>query len=415
MTSAHTTPWSDLPVEYVTDKIPPGWHVGCNVTLEKYLEALDDWCTMTSYETNKSRVGAMRLRLKGTVKEFMDSNRLSADSRVDPYDDFITKIKGAFGKTTQNIHEQHFIAFFKYQRKRDESPQVYTANHDRLYARAVEGKLEMGNVARSFWYLWMGHFTDEQRRWILGKDVDNDYNKYKQIVKNALNMPESMTGHAHFAEFEDAAPAFLSSINEEKNTKDDFEEAYWELYNAYWGTSEKDWNEEREWSNEEIAAYQASEEWYDSDGNWYGDYGDAFMSVEEQEYWEAYYGQEYEEEEIDLDDPSIYLAGASDVDTESDEKECEVWLAARKSHRAHSRFRKTKKTGRGRSKGRGKGVRRKFGKGRPSWLPPPGKGCRDGFKGKSKGFGKKGKGKSYPQMSPPPWSKGKGKGKGKKR
>ena len=72
MTSAHTTPWSDLPVEYVTDKIPPGWHVGCNVTLEKYLEALEDWCTMTSYETNKSRVGAMRLRLKGTVKEFMD-------------------------------------------------------------------------------------------------------------------------------------------------------------------------------------------------------------------------------------------------------------------------------------------------------------------------------------------------------
>ena len=53
---------------------------------------------------------------------------------------------------------------------------MYTANHDRLYAKALAGKLEMGNVAKSFWYLWMGHFTEEQKRWILGKDVDNDYN-----------------------------------------------------------------------------------------------------------------------------------------------------------------------------------------------------------------------------------------------
>ena len=41
-TPASMTAWHDLPLDYVTDKIPPGWYVGCNVPLDKYLEAIDD-------------------------------------------------------------------------------------------------------------------------------------------------------------------------------------------------------------------------------------------------------------------------------------------------------------------------------------------------------------------------------------
>ena len=127
----------------------------------------------------------------------------------------------------------------------------------------------------------------------------------------------------------------------------------------------------------------------------------------------------FQEDEEDM--ATTYLAGASDVDAENDEKECEVWMAARKSHRAMSRFRKSgpkkhsfkKYSGpyKGmRGKGPSKGYRFPQAKGFPSWLPPPGKGF---SKGKGKGKGGK-KGKHSLSMSSPPWAKGKSFGKGKK-
>ena len=139
--AASLTPWCDLPPEYTTDKIPPGWYVRWSMSLEMYTDALDDWNIMASYETSKSMTSAMRLRLKGTVKEFIDANKVASDDRsTDHFDRFIKTIKANFVKTVQGNIEFHCIEFSKYQRKRDETVQVYTATQDRLFTKAKEGR-----------------------------------------------------------------------------------------------------------------------------------------------------------------------------------------------------------------------------------------------------------------------------------
>ncbi len=124
--------------------------------------------------------------------------------------------KSTFGEVDQKLGEKKFIKFFKYQRKREATVQEYTANFDRLYIEASEQPnnkgLKLGTVASSFWYLWMGHFTDEQKRWILAHNVQNAYTKCKEIVGHACDMPDCRRGYAHFVEFEDeAAPALHSA------------------------------------------------------------------------------------------------------------------------------------------------------------------------------------------------------------
>ena len=129
----------------------------------------------------------------------------------------------------------------------------------------------------------------------------------------------------------------------------------------------------------------------------------------------------------------IYLADASDCDTEHDEKECEVYLQHRKLYRQQRRLRPGKggrPSWKKRGKGGGKGFRRRKGgyrprKGgyRPSWRRPyhKGKGSRKG-KGKGKpggwlrrpkAFPKRRKSKAYEALQAFFKTKGTGKG-GKK-
>ena len=77
----HIVPLHDLPIDYVTDKIAPGWYVGCGKTLDKYQEACEDWkemCSLTAdtpADLDKKIVTNMRMRLKGPVRECMDANK----------------------------------------------------------------------------------------------------------------------------------------------------------------------------------------------------------------------------------------------------------------------------------------------------------------------------------------------------
>ena len=66
----HGVPWCGLDVHYTTDKIPPGWHVGCGWRLDKYIQACEDWKKLKGYDDDAGNVGALRNRLKGTVRRY---------------------------------------------------------------------------------------------------------------------------------------------------------------------------------------------------------------------------------------------------------------------------------------------------------------------------------------------------------
>ena len=72
--SLHGVPWEKLDVTYTTKDIPPGWHLGCTLTLEKYEDRCDDWKLITSYDDDKAKVAAMRQRTKGPVRTLLDAN-----------------------------------------------------------------------------------------------------------------------------------------------------------------------------------------------------------------------------------------------------------------------------------------------------------------------------------------------------
>ena len=63
--SKHNVPLHDLPVDYITDKIPPGWYVGCKLSLKKYMELCEDWKLMKGLNDDlKAQVASCRFRLK---------------------------------------------------------------------------------------------------------------------------------------------------------------------------------------------------------------------------------------------------------------------------------------------------------------------------------------------------------------
>ena len=71
-------PWQDLNVRFMNDKTPPGWHLGCDLDLDKYEALRDDWKKIQSYghSTNDEDaiVTALRLRIKGPARELLDEN-----------------------------------------------------------------------------------------------------------------------------------------------------------------------------------------------------------------------------------------------------------------------------------------------------------------------------------------------------
>ena len=73
--SEHQIPLHELAVDYVTDKIPPGWYVGCKLSLKKYMELAEDWKQMKGLKNDlKAQVAACRFRLKGPARELVDAD-----------------------------------------------------------------------------------------------------------------------------------------------------------------------------------------------------------------------------------------------------------------------------------------------------------------------------------------------------
>ena len=105
----------------------------------------------------------------------------------------------------------------------------------------------MGPHAQGWWYLRQGRFTDEQRRWILGDNVRNDWSKVIQIQENALGMPESLQGAAHYCDLEDnvfhantdSYPKHSYPAHSEGGGDGSWEDGYWNIYAAYKDTYEK--------------------------------------------------------------------------------------------------------------------------------------------------------------------------------
>ena len=80
--SMHGVPWEKLDVTYTTKDIPPGGHLGCSLTLEKYRNRCDDWKMITSYEKEEAMVAALRQRTQGPVRTFLDANKKIPEAMV---------------------------------------------------------------------------------------------------------------------------------------------------------------------------------------------------------------------------------------------------------------------------------------------------------------------------------------------
>ena len=126
----------------------------------------------------------------------------------------------------------------------------------------------MGPHAQGWWYLRQGRFTDEQRRWILGDNVRNDWSKVIQIQENALGMPESLQGAAHYCDIQDSifhTNEHSYPAHSESGGEGSWEDGYWNIYAAY-----KDTYECLEQLVAAVAEDEAQEEWDE-----YGTYYDA--------------------------------------------------------------------------------------------------------------------------------------------
>ena len=260
--------WSDLAVDVVTDKIPPGWYLGCGWPMEKYKDACEDWKILTSLDDDKKRCAALRFRLKGPVKEFMDLHREILMEEYDStegegdgrrtvrrrrpipgheteWSNFFEIMRKNFGDHQQKQNKKHFEAFLCYRRRRNQNLQEYVAEHNRLYDKAAEQGLKLEGKIRGYWFLRQGLLTDEQERWILGGKVDNDWALLDIIQKQAMNMPESMSGAAHFTDFNDPGafwtkdpsekitevePSSLNGVYFDGWTVQEWRDNYWELW-----------------------------------------------------------------------------------------------------------------------------------------------------------------------------------------
>ena len=216
-----------------------------------------------------------------------------------------------------------------------------------------------------------GSFYRRSKRWIMGTNVDNDWTKFAEIVKNANNMPESLNGRAHFSESTFLAEDELQS----------WIDGYWEIYNAYYDIPDEDENStyyesnEGDWSTSDKEFYDSSDGTWDSayyddwnNDEWWSEangneayYEEEWPSTPEAEIyydeygdpWEAFY-EEGDDEEYDEDDPRNddehgFLIGAEEATDEQDTEQAEAWLAARKHYRSYR-----KSGGRGGRKGGGR-------------------------------------------------------------
>ena len=216
--SKHNVPLHDLPVDYITDKIPPGWYVGCKLSLKKYMELCEDWKQMKGLNDDmKAQVAACRFRLKGPARELVDANRAlkrgpptaeNAQGEVleaynNEWKNFFQTLKDNYGERDQKLSEERYEEFFTYYRKRSETVQEYTSEFNRRYTRAHEEKIDLGDRVKGYWYLRQGRFSEEQKRWIL-TPIRNDWSKFTEMQQSALEMPAAISGSAHYTEKDDS-------------------------------------------------------------------------------------------------------------------------------------------------------------------------------------------------------------------
>jgi len=412
---AHGVPWEKLDVTYATKDIPPGWYLGCSLTLEKYETRCDDWKLITGYDTEQAMVAALRQRTQGPVRTYLDANKTipmkdKATVRFDEYGQTVKDeagvvivdlekvpkhtpwewhfkmLKENYGEQVQAIVEKYIEEFLQYHRKRGQKLQEYVSEYNLKYQKAAEQGLLFGPILCGYWFLRQGRLTEDQKRWIL-MPLDNDWTKLKEMQQQCIKIPDSMNGAAHWIDIQtvdDEQAYWAASPYGEENQKN--------LYQAYGETS--DWGEGSEWEHAYWEVFECLQQALGGDPNDPNTYEefDAYMNDAEEAiayyeaeegddecYWdapeEAYWGDEawdssdpyggdYDEDDAtyyggangddgeDIDITEIYAIGAMECDTDDDAKECDVYMQHRKSIRA---------IGKGRT---GKGTKRRFG-GRP--------------------------------------------------
>ena len=462
----HGVPWQDLNVRFMNDKTPPGWFIGCDLDLDKYEALCDDWKQVQSYgdtSADESKiVTALRLRIKGPARELLDENKNIRETKKNPtpvttrddpgphpvtyqagyetlWKTHFTLLRNNYGRDPQKISEKHFEEFLQYSRKRGQSIQEFISEFNRLAEKAREKGLDMGPLMIGWWFLRQGRFSDEQKRWMLAPPISNDWSKLTEIQATALKMPEALTGQAHFTD-DAVMDSIFAASNDDSAQK--WEESYNELWNQfdqyiYAMENEEDDDEyedaegydyETYWECETTAPGSESEEAWHGSSDWDSSWeeAEAYYDYDEDGY-PIYYEDEAEDYDGEEDQIDVYLADASDCNTEQDEQECQIYLQQRKLYRQQRRLRPGKGRpwrkrrfggkNRFRRKGGGKPYRRFRRKG-------GGKGF-GGKKGKGKGKGKPGawlrrpkgpkrryKSKAYQAL--PAFAKKKGLGKGKK-
>jgi len=415
-TSFEKTAWSDLPVKYVTDKVPPGWFVGCNWEFRKYRDACNEWRVLAFATPDKQKVVALRFRLKGTAYDTAMAAPRPVQLPMTEEGDLPEIADNEFWR----LHWEHmdknylddeqawnmklFDQFFEYSRKAGVNVRDFIAEAALRYSEARTAGLDLGSVAKSYQFIKAARFNDEQKRWVL-TPVQNDLSQYDDIIKSALKMPDAMAKHVHIVRYDDDGNEY-----EENDPRNDEDGNFGIMYQA----NEEDQYTDDEWSD--FLAY-----WMEVASVWFAD-EDNSDDWATDENGEIYYNDD-ECEEVDIPDEfGVFTVEADEADTEDDEQACGVFLQHRKNKRKLNKSRNTKwgdkreKSGFGRKfnsfrrfKGPSKGKGWNSGFQRPgAWL----KGAGKGKTGSGKGFGKSfGKGKS--KGSPKGFNFGKGFGNSK--
>ena len=171
-TSMATTAWGDLPVKLTTDKIPPGWYVGCNWEFKKYKAQCDEWRALTEENMSDRQCAvALRLRLRGTAYDSaMAAPRptLQADGS-DPTDhEYWTKhwehMDRNYLEDLQNWNMALFDQFFEFSPKNGVNVRDAMAEPTLRYAEMHNAGRRFENVAKSYWSMKSGRFAEGQDR-----------------------------------------------------------------------------------------------------------------------------------------------------------------------------------------------------------------------------------------------------------
>ena len=241
----------------------------------------------------------------------------------------------------------------QYTRKRGQTVQEFISEFNRLAEKAKEKGLDMGPLMKGWWFLRQGRFSDEQKRWMLAPPISNDWTKLTEIQEAALKMPEALTGQAHYVD-DPAMEAIFHGAPKDAKDASSWEEAYNELYHAFdqyvYAVENEDGAEDEDsegydyetyWECESTApgsesdgAWQDPNEW---ESNW--DDAEAYYEYDEEGY-PIYYEEDADYDDDEEPDPyDVYLADASDCNTEQDEQECQIYLQQRKLYRQQRRLR----------------------------------------------------------------------------